>query len=193
MKRTSSGNNLAAPSLYEFAAATPYVHMSAQTTLLPSPNGRGTMLPADEAPTFCRHCAGGTVRQLQTSTGVAFALPPGFNVDVAGGGYLTATGLPWQGSEPILSVPLASVLRASVLRSSGQDASMWQILCGCCFGERDVLLALDIDAPVGWLQMSGAPVGCVGPVRLSLHVRDVDEWIDAMDIHLLLEPSPAAQ
>ena len=188
MKRTSSGNNLAAPSLYEFASATPYVHMMAAT---PSPVGKGgasSMLPADEGSSFCRHCAGGTVRHRAA----AFPLPPGFNVEV-GGGYLTATGLDWQGSEPIFSVPLVSILHATVLRSSGQDASVWQVLCGCCFGERDVLLALDLDAPIGWVQMTGAPVGCVGPVRLSLHVRDVDEWINAMDIHLLLEPSQAAK
>ena len=50
-------------------------------------------------------------------------------------------------------------------------------------------LALDLDAPVGWLQYGpggAGPGGCAGPVRLTLYVRDVDEWIDAMDIHLLM-------
>ena len=40
------------------------------------------------------------------------------------------------------------------------------------------MLVLDVDAPVGWVHWLR---GGLGPARLSLAVRDVDDYIDAME------------
>ena len=113
-------------------------------------------------------------------------LPPGFDIIVADG-FLNATvGF---GSEPLFSVPIGAVGRAQLLRSGGANTSLWSLLCGCCYGERQSLLALDFDAPLGWIQWQEvAGHGIAGPVRLGLHVLDADEYLDAMG--LMLDPSP---
>lgn len=173
MRRTASGNFDASI----LTSTTPYVHMKAESMSVDDIQ----LFPAEDNG-FRRHCVGGTVQQ--GSSGINFALPPGFEVEVSNG-YLTATGLGWQGSEPIFSLPIVSIIEISVQRVTGKSASLWQVLCGCCFGEKDVALQLSVDAPIGWLQMASAP-GLVGPMVLNLCVRDVEEWIDAMGVRLLL-------
>lgn len=212
MRRTASGDDIARSSLFSKASATPYVYMQALDTSSPmSPVG----VPKENGTTaFQRHVAGATVHQLHTSNGLSFPLPSGFMIEVSGG-YLHATSVPL--NEPIFTLPIVSVSRVAVLRATGRDVPWTHLFCGCtdimgskiraaaatalwsrpvgsttplshagCFGENDVALALDLDAPVGWLQYGSG--GCAGPVRLTLYIRDVDEWIDAMGIHLLLAP-----
>jgi hypothetical protein len=208
MKRTSSGSDLSGSTL--LGVQTPYVYMAAQQV-------RGANQPLspmvdraeDDPSVFRRHCGGGTARKLHTASPMAFSFPAGFIVVVADG-FLTAT----EGDDALFSVPLGAVLRVQLLRSSGASANLLSLLCGCCYGERQKVLALDLNAPVGWLQW--APVmgdGIVGPVRvrvkrshtsssaapvcaadhraivscltqLELQVLDADEYLDAMGLSL---------
>ena len=47
------------------------------------------------------------------------------------------------------------------------------------------MLALDLDAPVGWIQYESlAGRGIAGPVRLGLFVLDAEDYLDAMGISL---------
>ena len=85
---------------------------------------------------------------------------------------------------PLTAFPPRAVCR---LRADGANAGLWSLLCGCCFGGRQKVLALDLDAPVGWLQWEDtwlAGQSFAGPVRLALHVLDAEEYLDAMGIVL---------
>lgn len=186
MRRTSSGSDIANSALFQQQAETPYVYMAAASP-------RDVTRPLNNASDskdggFRRHCVGATIRHAGAA--MAFPLPSGFNVEIDNT-HLTATaGL---GGELIFSLPLVSIVQATVLRARGQDVPWTHIVFGCCFGDKDVQLALDVDAPAGWLQEGLGLGASAGPIRLSLFVRDVDEWIEAMGIELLIAraPSPA--
>jgi hypothetical protein len=101
--------------------------------------------------------------------------------------YLTGTPLPL-GREPIFTVPLAHICRASIVKAAGNNLHLWALLCGCCFGERDRVLALELDAPAGWLHTGDSVLDRIaGSVRLGLFVRDAEQWVEAMGIRLLMD------
>lgn len=108
---------------------------------------------------------------------------PTFIAEVSGG-FLHALSLPLGQGDPLFSLPIMSIIGADVQPAVGDNLHLWTCLCGCCFGGRDVILALQVDAPAGWLHWG--PAGVTGPLTLALFVRDVDEWIDAMGIRDLL-------
>ena len=176
MRRTTSGSDLSASELYATSTATPYVYISRHSASSP-------LTPAAHEDTFRRHCGGATVRLLHGSHSTrAFPFPSGFEVVVADGFVTAQTGF---AREPIFSLPLRSIARAQLLDTGGVNAGLWSLLCRCCFGSRQKLLALDVDAPVGWIQWEALHgEGLAGPLRLGLHVLDVDEWLDAMELTL---------
>ena len=173
MKRTTSGSDLSHENLS--VTVTPYVHMSAHLA--------DTPLDASDPSAFRRRCGGATIRQLHMSGATTVTMPPEVDVVVADG-FLSAT----YGFDraALFSRPLTSIIRAECERKSSADA-FCSLLFGCCFG-REVVLALDLDAPVGWLHWEmWSGKGIVGPVRLSLFVLpdDVDEMLDAMGVALV--------
>ena len=184
MRRTSSGSDLAGSTLFSTESTTPYVYMAAQSDSFNAPMSPAVD-PFNDPSIFHRHCGGGTVRVLHSSSAVSFTFPPGFDVVVADG-FLTATI--GQGHDPIFSVPIGSILRAQLLRAAGPNAGLWSLLCGCCYGgSREKVLALDLDAPLGWIQWEEhAARNIAGPVRLGLYVLDdqVEEYLDAMGLSL---------
>ena len=98
--------------------------------------------------------------------------------------------MPVTGGDPVFTLPLGAICRASIQKAVGKNLHLWALLCGCCFGERDKILNLDLEVPAGWLCFGDATLNRVaGSVRLGLYVRDADEWVDAMQIRLLLEDS----
>ena len=99
-------------------------------------------------------------------------------------GYLTATGLGWQDRAHLL-VAHRLYHRDLSAASYRQECESLAGAVRLLFREKDVALQLSVDAPIGWLQMASAP-GLVGPMVLNLCVRDVEEWIDAMGVRLLL-------
>lgn len=180
LKRTTSGGALSHSTLFANHSSTPYVYMAAQEQ---SSSSSLLNAPADDDPSvFRRHCGGATIRLLHSSSTAAFSLPPGFDVVVVDG-FLNATM--GQRREPLFSVPLGSICRAQLLRAEGANAGLWTLLCGCCYGGRQKVLALDLDAPVGWIQYESlAGRGIAGPVRLGLFVLDAEDYLDAMGISL---------
>ena len=182
MKRTSSGSDLSGKTILDSHATTPYVYMRAASDKISTPMSPNELAAAAE---FRVHCAGGTVTVPAARLGAtpATCALDSFIAEVQDGAFLAGLTLPL-GGEDIFIVPLSSIARVRVLRPSGTNAHVWAFLCGCCFGARDRVLALDLDAPAGWLQ---AEPGLAGPVRLSLFVRDVDDWLDAMDIRHLVD------
>ena len=179
MKRTSSGSDLSSKAIFDTHGTTPYVYMA--PTKGHSGRSIGSPQGGHGRSSFRVHCGGGTV-QLQGQTGLCSLPLPAFIAELSGD-YLIALSLPL-GGDSVFTVPLGCIVRYSVTRPSGANAHIWSFLCGCCFGDRDRVLVLDLDAPTGWLQ---SEPGLTGPARLCLFVRDVDEWIDAMDIRQLLE------
>ena len=157
---------------------TPYVYMPKP----PSPRRGGDIGPVDDPSIFRRHCGGATVKKLHTSDVIEFSLPAGFDVIVADG-FLIGTEL-FTGND-LFSVPLATISHAKLMPIGGANAVLMSLLCSCCYGERQKLLALDFDAPIGWLQWEFAlGAGLAGPVRLGLHVLDAEEWADALGVSL---------
>ena len=180
MKRTSSGSDLSHQTL--LGAATPYVYMAAQTSNLSASSPLKLAKDIDDPSVFRRHCGGGTLRRLHSSDAAAYALPSGFDVVIADG-FLN--GLQGFTREPLFSVPLNSIARAQSLHAGGANMGIWTLLCSCCFGARQKVLALDLDAPAGWIQWEAlAGRGIAGPVRLGLYVLDAEEWTDAMGLAL---------
>ena len=173
MRRTTSrGNDLPLAALLPSGGAspqaTPYVYMQAVP-----------LSPTIDDTTFLRHCSGATVRVLHNSSaGAGFTLPD-FNIECTDTS-MVATG----GDELMFSLPFACISRASIESATGKNLHLWSLLCTCCFGGRDKVLVLDIDAPVGWLQWghSRGLSGVAGPVRLGLFVRDADEYVEALGI-----------
>jgi hypothetical protein len=175
MKRTSSGSDLARSS-NNLLAATPYVYMAAHNddddASLSSPTGKQV---------FRRLCAGITVN---APGGVNFSLPSS-NVEVQNG-CVMASSLPTPLPEPLFALPLPSIVRCSIQKTGGtRGMHIWQLLCGCCFGERDVVLELECDLPTGSIQWAPA-CGVSGYTRINFFVNDVDTWIDAIGIRMLL-------
>lgn len=179
MKRTTSGGDLSHSSLFSSQnSATPYVYMAA------SSSSTAPMTPAkplDDPSVFRRHCGGATAKQLHVSGAVPFAFPPGFDI-IVNDGFLSAVA----GSEPLFAVPLKSICRTQLTNGAFQYTGLWSLLsCACCYGDRQKVLLLDIDAPLGWLQWEQlAGRGLAGPVRLGLHVVDAEEYVDAMGLPL---------
>ena len=179
MKRTSSGSDLSHKELYR-ETTTPYVYMPKQPD--GSPRRAGDIGAVDDPSVFRRHCGGATVKKLHTSDVIEFSLPAGFDVIIADS-FLIGTEL-FTGN-PIFSVPLATISHAKLMPIGGANAVLMSLLCSCCYGERQKLLALDFDAPIGWLQWEAAHgAGLAGPVRLGLHVLDAEEWADALGVSL---------
>ena len=179
MKRTSSGSDLSHKELYR-ETTTPYVYMPKQPD--GSPRRAGDIGAVDDPSVFRRHCGGATVKKLHTSDVIEFSLPDGFDVIIADS-FLIGTEL-FTGN-PIFSVPLATISHAKLMPIGGANAVLMSLLCSCCYGERQKLLALDFDAPIGWLQWEAAHgAGLAGPVRLGLHVLDAEEWADALGVSL---------
>lgn len=182
-----SGDELSHSALFTKAAATPYVYMAAQQNIAASP--RNTPLtPArnlDDPSIFRKFCGGATIKQLHRTSARAFWFPQsGFEVTVADG-FVSAQTVGFA-REALFTFPLGAIARATLLRSDGVNASIWSLLCGCCFGSRQMVLALDLDAPAGWIQWEKLHgEGLTGPVRLGLQVfADADEYLDAMGVTL---------
>ena len=146
---------------------------------LPVPKRPDWMHPASNTTLHSRPQA--TVQ----SSAVKFTMPS-FFLEVKDGGLV---------AQDMFSLPLTAIRIASVTRQredGNTSLQIWKFCCGCCFGDRDVVLVLELDAPIGWVQWPPAS-GLAGPVRLSLAVRDVDDYIEAMGIRMLVSRSPSCE
>ena len=184
MKRTHSGSDLSHTSLFVKADATPYVYMAAQqNTSVSSPMPIRPASPEDPS-IFRRDCLGGSAKQLHVSSASIFSFPDGFELVVADG-FLSGSTVGFV-RECLFSLPLGCISRAQIVPAGGANATLCSLLCGCCFGQRQRVLVLDLDAPQGWIQWEELPAarGIAGPVRLSLHVVDAEEHLDAMGLTL---------
>ena len=161
MKRTSSGSDLSSRAIFDNHASTPYVYLAPakQQSGRSISSPRNGTSPAD----FRVHCGGGTVR---FSHRPPLALPS-FIAEVAAD-FLVALHLPL-GGDSVFSIPLGCISRCRIRQPEGANAHVWSFLCGCCFGHRDRVLELELDAPAGWLQ---AEPGLAGPALLCLFVRE---------------------
>ena len=165
MKRTSSGSDLSSKAIFDTNNTTPYVYMAPTKGYASSPHVQHQLSPAATA-SFRVHCGGGTV-QIQGQAGLCTLPLPAFIAELSGD-YLIAMNL-GLGGDSLFNVPLGCIVRGSVKRPQGMHAHIWTFLCGCCFGDRDRVLVLDLDAPTGWLQ---SEPGLTGPARLCLFVRE---------------------
>lgn len=153
MRRTSSGSDLAGSSI--LAAPTPYVYIP------PSTAGAERLLSAVD---FRGHCNGGTISHLPLMRGGAIRLPA-CAAEVQGG-FLTAFSLHTVDHGDLLfNLPLGSISSVRVHHSS---PSVLQRFSCCCRTQE--VLALDVDAPSGWLRWG--PTGMAGLLRVSLHVDE---------------------
>lgn len=149
MRRTSSGNKLSAASLFD-VAPTPYVYMAAD-------NNHSSIL-SPQRKSFHGRCDGASVRPFLKPGSVDV---PEFTAEIASG-YLNATS---DSGEQLLALPLNCINSARVLRKrQGLSA-----ICSCCTAQA-VSLALDMDAPSGWLHTKGMDVA--GRVLLTLSVHE---------------------
>ena len=121
------------------------------------------------------------MKKLHTSDVIEFSLPAGFDVIIADGFLIGTELFTGNGYSP---GPLATISHAKLMPIGGANAVLMSLLCSCCYGERQKLLALDFDAPIGWLQEAAHGAGLAGPVRLGLHVLDAEEWADALGVSL---------
>ena len=173
MRRTSSGSDLANSQLFGPTSPTPYVYLP------PSQQDSSRSIASPRDRYFRSHCSGGTIFRLPLQQGGAITLP-GFTAEI-NSGFFNGYDL-LNRDNVVFSLPTTAISWAT---HHTRSPSVLLRLCSCCVTAKQHVLVLDVDAPSGWLHWG--PTDMAGSLRLCFNVHDVDDWIAALDIRLLLE------